>query len=314
MSELRRIAACDGCGRQFRVDRRAPGERFRCSCGRLVTVPEVRPHDAAVIHCSACGAPRQAGAAACGFCGGDFTLHDRDLDTICPRCMARLSRGSRYCHHCATPITAGDDAGTPTELSCPACAAPAGGAGEPAPRLASRRAAPGAPLTLFECGRCAGMWIEREVFRLLAQDARRGEVPAPSPLIPVEAEPSSGSPRLEEVVYRPCPECGKLMHRQNYGRKSGVILDVCRDHGLWFDAHELDRVLRWLERGGAERAERLAHEEVRQRRRVPATGGGRLETPDWSWEAETWRESPLVTALWWVVELVESFLADRAWK
>jgi hypothetical protein len=60
------------------------------------------------------------------------------------------------------------------------------------------------------------------------------------------------------------------MNRGNYGRKSGVIVDLCREHGVWFDAEELDRVLLWLRRGGAERAARLAAEQERWERRAPS--------------------------------------------
>lgn len=46
------------------------------------------------------------------------------------------------------------------------------------------------------------------------------------------------------------------MNRRNYGLRSrrtmgssGTILDYCRDHGLWFEAGELDHILAWLRNG-----------------------------------------------------------------
>ena len=66
--------------------------------------------------------------------------------------------------------------------------------------------------------------------------------------------------RNQTPLYRPCPECGKLMHRMNFGRRSGIILDSCRPHGLWFDANELDRVVRWIHTGGESEARRLKRE------------------------------------------------------
>jgi Zn-finger nucleic acid-binding protein len=60
------------------------------------------------------------------------------------------------------------------------------------------------------------------------------------------------------------------MNRRNYGRKSGVIVDVCARHGIWFDLHELDRLLRWIREGGEARAEKVQREqeqiETRQQR------------------------------------------------
>ena len=52
--------------------------------------------------------------------------------------------------------------------------------------------------------------------------------------------------------YVACPDCGKIMNRQNFGKRSGVIIDVCRGHGTWFDADELSRVIAFVEGGGLE--------------------------------------------------------------
>jgi Zn-finger nucleic acid-binding protein len=54
------------------------------------------------------------------------------------------------------------------------------------------------------------------------------------------------------------------MHRQNFGRKSAVIIDSCRSHGIWFDAHELAGILRWVQQGGELASQRLAAEEARE--------------------------------------------------
>src|SRR5262249_36118624 len=56
--------------------------------------------------------------------------------------------------------------------------------------------------------------------------------------------------------YRPCVVCGELMNRFNFGRVSGVIIDACRDHGIWFDAEALTRILDWIHRGGAAESEK----------------------------------------------------------
>ncbi len=53
------------------------------------------------------------------------------------------------------------------------------------------------------------------------------------------------------------------MNRSNFGRQSGFVLDVCRVHGVWFDAEELDGVLRWVGQGGEKRAAEREHEEQR---------------------------------------------------
>ena len=75
------------------------------------------------------------------------------------------------------------------------------------------------------------------------------------------ALPARPAARETTVRYISCPTCGKSMNRQAFGRISGVVVDVCRDHGVWFDPGELSEVLAFIERGGLTRArEREAQE------------------------------------------------------
>lgn len=253
---MRLLVACAACERQFDASARAPGSRFHCTCGALLTVPRPEGHDAAVVRCSSCGAPREGEAPSCRFCGSDFTLHERDLHTICPGCMARISDRARHCHHCGSPITPQGTAGEGVEETCPVC-----GDGH---RLVSRGLG-GRRVTVLECGRCAGLWLGKEVFRLLETEAREratsladqraGHVP------PLPGQRQEGS------LYRPCVVCGTLMHRRNYGERSGVIVDLCHEHGLWFDYGELDQALRWVRDGGLARANRIRAEKAAERER-----------------------------------------------
>jgi Zn-finger nucleic acid-binding protein len=59
--------------------------------------------------------------------------------------------------------------------------------------------------------------------------------------------------QLDAVMYLPCPLCHNPMNRVNFGRVSGVIVDVCRDHGTWFDGGELTRVVAFVGHGGMAR-------------------------------------------------------------
>jgi hypothetical protein len=70
------------------------------------------------------------------------------------------------------------------------------------------------------------------------------------------------------------------MNRRNYGPGSGVIIDICREHGLWFDPEELPAILAWIRRGGQARAEqdRAAERDRTERHRRalsprPVAGG-----------------------------------------
>lgn len=70
------------------------------------------------------------------------------------------------------------------------------------------------------------------------------------------------------VTYIKCPVCAKIMNRVNFGVKSGVIIDRCKDHGVWLDGGELRRLFEWMKAGGKlldqERREQLKKEEAEQ--------------------------------------------------
>lgn len=252
---VRFLIACPDCRRQFDVTGRPVGAQFRCSCATVLKVTRPAAHDAAVIRCSSCGAPREGQAQTCRYCASEFTVHERDLTTICPGCMARVGSRARFCHSCATPLMQ-DGAGAPeTELRCPSCA---GGKA-----LVSRRLGR-ANVAVYDCATCGGLWIEKEVFEVMVDRARAGKLPelASGGVVASSTTPADAAP-VQNRAYRPCVLCGALMNRRNYGRKSGVIVDVCSRHGLWFDLHELDRLLRWFREGGEERAQALQVEEDR---------------------------------------------------
>ncbi|HLX10460.1 MAG TPA: zf-TFIIB domain-containing protein [Thermoanaerobaculia bacterium] len=275
---MRHLVVCSRCRRQLDAGDRGPGEQVRCPCGELVEVPALAAHDSAVVRCSACGAPREGSEPDCRYCGSSFTVHDRDIDTICPVCMARVSGGARFCDHCGSPILVEQAAAAATPLHCPVCG--------PARQLTSRQLG-GEPVAVSECETCGGLWVDRSTFEVLVVRARHSQLGSAALALAVAAAtagPRPGAPGGGRI-YRPCAVCGALMNRQNYGRMSGVILDICRAHGIWFDLDELPRVLSWIQNGGEQRADRLGAEQAqaaaRQRRldaaaagSGPALGGG----------------------------------------
>jgi Zn-finger nucleic acid-binding protein len=275
------LAACAQCHRQYDASGHAAGERFRCSCGGVVVVPALSPHESAIVRCSACGGPRSGEEeVCCHYCGADFTVHERDLDAVCPECMTRVSRRSRFCHDCGTLLLFDQAAASTAQSDGPAC--PACGGDH---RLVSRRLGAEERTAISECTRCGGLWVEREVFEALVARSRQGKMEdlgpepstLPSPPAAVPA-PSSAAP-----LYRPCVVCGALMNRRNYERKSGVIVDICRDHGVWFDLDELSRLLRWIHSGGADRAAALTAQEERSAART-----AHLFPPAWEADETAW--------------------------
>jgi Zn-finger nucleic acid-binding protein len=235
---MRVIVACSECQRRYDASGKKPGDRFRCHCGAEVPVRRPRGHDAAVIRCSSCGAPREGRATACAHCGADFTVHDRDLETVCPNCLARVSDRAQFCHHCATALMAEAIAGDTTTLACPVCG--------PKRPLTSRRLSD-EQINVLECQKCGGFWIGLETFQILLEhEAHHPQSSAPRETPLRDPDSRSG--------YRPCAVCGQLMVRRNFGRGSGVLVDICGSHGIWFDAQELSQVVHWIRSGGLEAA------------------------------------------------------------
>lgn len=238
---MRVLVRCHQCARQYDGSGQAPGERFHCLCGQLVTIPERREFEASVVRCSSCGGTREGREPDCRFCGAAFTLHERDMHTTCPDCLARISDRAKFCHHCGTPIAVVGSVGEETDRPCPSCG--------PAHKLSSR-VMNEAGLAVLECHRCAGMWLEGAVF--LKLERRMLELAA-SGIGNEHREIAHSLPRRppgDQNLYRKCPTCQVIMHRRNYGPGSGIVIDHCREHGYWFDQQELDVILRWIRTGG----------------------------------------------------------------
>jgi Zn-finger nucleic acid-binding protein len=207
--------------------------------------------DAATLNCPNCGAATAPAATQCAFCRA------RLATVACPSCFGLLFVGSRHCSHCGARA----DRGTPLDAParrCPRC------------REDARRTTIG-DTELCECGRCGGLWLEAETFqRLCADRERQAAVLAvlASTAAPAQAARPHRGPAADPVRYLPCLECGKVMNRLNFARSSGIVLDVCKHHGVWFDEHELRRVVEFIAAGGLDTArakERAALAEERRR-------------------------------------------------
>ena len=66
-----------------------------------------------------------------------------------------------------------------------------------------------------------------------------------------------------------------MMNRRNFAGVSGVIIDVCREDGVWLDNQELNRIVQFLETGGMDKARAVEarereHSEHMRARPVPS--------------------------------------------
>jgi Zn-finger nucleic acid-binding protein len=199
------------------------------------------------LRCPGCGAPAAADAASCDYCGSALAT------VTCAACFASMFAGSRFCARCGAEATREllDDA---TPLPCPRCREPM-----QALRLGAT--------TARECAACGGLWLDPASLQQLsdARDDRVGVISVLAARVPTAAV------RPDVVRYVPCPQCGRLMNRQNFAHSSGIVLDVCATHGVWLDRGELERVLGFVSGGGLARARTRERERlIEEQRRLTA--------------------------------------------
>ena len=110
---------------------------------------------------------------------------------------------------------------------------------------------------VVECTRCGGLWLDPARFERICLEAER----SPKVTFRVTSTPSEGDPPTDRSVYIACVRCGELMlHRQfrRADRSSGVVLDFCKEHGVWLDPHELEKIVAFVQRAGHEFASSTA--------------------------------------------------------
>ena len=200
------------------------------------------------MRCSGCGAPRSEGPS-CTHCGSSFAKYEQDLTSICPHCVTRVSDLARFCHSCGQGIAVDGAVGDLSDMICPACEG-----GEQ--HMHSRSLAQ--DLSLLECSGCAGLWIGTKTFDHVVRRAEE-MVTNFTPERLDALDHARDSLAAGPVRYRPCPECKALMNRSQYGKYSRVIVDTCKQHGMWLDAGELTQILEWVRAGGLDSARARAH-------------------------------------------------------
>lgn len=143
-------------------------------------------------------------------------------------------------------------------------------------------------MRLDRCIRCEGVFVTVERMSDLIE--RREQLDELRALLPRGPVPMA-APR---PMYVRCPVCATLMNRKQYATGAKVVIDVCRQHGAWFDAGELAAVLDFIAAGGLEAARRRD-----QQRRAEALRRERLGEAAARSRA-TVREPRSEWGIWWL--------------
>lgn len=165
--------------------------------------------------CAHCNAPLPHGQIRCKYCGAA-----NDID---------LSGRHHYTTHAPE-----------TPRPCPACQT----------ALQTLNIGKGnLPFYIERCAQCQGLFFDPGELDALVRETVQGVYSIDPLRLAALRENAPAEP--ERIQYRPCPVCHKLMNRQNFGERSGIIIDRCREHGVFLDAGELQRVFQWVHSGGA---------------------------------------------------------------
>jgi Zn-finger nucleic acid-binding protein len=193
------------------------------------------------LNCPNCGAGVSSDSTQCEFC------RTRLKTMACPSCFGLMFLGSQYCGHCGAkavvPNTHNGAAG-----ECPRCR-------QPLDNIMI------STTSLRECQRCGGMWSDIETFESVCSDREKQ-----SAVLGFASRRELAAAPPAKISYVPCPDCKQLMNRSNFARASGVIIDVCKKHGVWFDAEELPRIIEFIQKGGMELARQRERNEIEQER------------------------------------------------
>lgn len=191
--------------------------------------PAPPKQEAETLVCPACGAPVAFEARTCRHC-------QAELATVrCASCFALERTGRKHCSHCSALLGLEGIEGS-YGTKCPRCVDPE----LVAVQVGGHR--------VGECMRCTGLFVEHPV---LEHITRRTEETRGLRLRPIAQAPSEP----EQTTYLACPACGTHMNRRGFADHSGVIIDYCNEHGVWFDRDELARVLEFVDAGGLSRIE-----------------------------------------------------------
>jgi Zn-finger nucleic acid-binding protein len=188
-----------------------------------------------------CGAPVAANAPRCQFC------HSPLASVHCAACFTLNPAEAQHCAGCGEKLGL-EPIDLPSHDVCPACHA----------RLRAFGASAG---RLSECTTCGGQFVEHALLEDLLErrELHRVVTRAPAP---------RQNPLDKPVRYLKCPLCATAMNRNNFGGNSGIVVDVCPHHGVWFDPGELPHILEFVQAGGLERARQRRAQERAEHARV----------------------------------------------
>ena len=115
--------------------------------------------------------------------------------------------------------------------------------------------------SVAKCSQCGGFFVPDETFDKMQERSDRVIFPT--------GGGKRGEVEQESAVrYVRCPVCLNMMNRTNFARISGVIIDSCRGHGIWFDPGEMEKIMDFISRGGLQKSKALDIDRLKDEERL----------------------------------------------
>ncbi len=179
------------------------------------------------LNCPNCGASVADKSVHCNHC------NSRLKTMSCSSCFGTIFEGSKFCPLCGSKAVASNVIDEKNLGDCPRC-------------KVKMQLIEVDEIKLSECERCEGIWSDVDTFEAICASRENQSA------ILKKLDEILHHPKFERVQYVPCPNCKQLMNRSNFARVSGIVIDTCKEHGVWFDAEELPRIIGFIRKGGME--------------------------------------------------------------
>ena len=166
----------------------------------------------------------------------------------CTRCLTRMFQGYQHCPHCGADADNVADANAHRMRPCPRCNI----------ALVAHLVS---DIAVDDCSHCGGVFIDRPAIEKLITDRQQSRA---DELLGAYRDIAPFPEPTGDKMYVRCPDCATMMNRKQFARGAKVIVDVCRDHGTWFDKGELPRVVDFVMHGGLETAQKIVLDEKRE--------------------------------------------------
>ncbi|MEA1891970.1 MAG: zf-TFIIB domain-containing protein [Campylobacterota bacterium] len=165
--------------------------------------------------CSSCSAPLPKSGIICEYCG---TRNDIDLRDVKKFVNLRPDQ-ERWCPLCHT-------------------------------QMQTINVGEKLPFYIERCSTCYGIFFDINELESMIENSVKGS----RNIDLIKLAKITEHPRHVDIVtYRKCPVCKKTMQRKNFMQRSGVITDLCVEHGIWLDSGELRHIMEWVKTGGMEK-------------------------------------------------------------